>query len=378
MKKGIIAFSAFFAAVILLTAGICIYKERSVNHDDRAAEQIIELNEISHLRDQGETELALQKEKELRESIRNEDISENDQKHIIILAGISLTALLTMTAGVYLFIIRPFRRMEEYAGKIARGELDTPITQERGDIFGRYTWAFDSMRRELKRARDSEKEAVENNKTVIATLSHDIKTPVASIKAYAEGLEAGMDSTPEKRSRFISVIVRKCDEVAKLTNDLFIHSLSDMERLRVVPEKIAARDFLDEAIEEISASYSDIKYTSPWDECMVYADSGRLMQIIENIVNNARKYAGTDISITASEDRDYFNIIFRDWGEGIPDEDMPFIFGKFYRGSNCGEQQGSGLGLYIVKYLVEKMGGIVTLHNHKDGLEAVVSLRKTE
>ena len=65
---------------------------------------------------------------------------------------------------------------------------------------------------------------------------------------------------------------------------------------------------------------------------------------------------------------------FRDYGKGIPDEDMPFIFEQFYRGKNCGEEQGSGLGLYIVKYLTEKMNGKVLLHNHSDGLEAVVSL----
>ena len=65
---------------------------------------------------------------------------------------------------------------------------------------------------------------------------------------------------------------------------------------------------------------------------------------------------------------------FRDYGNGIPDENMPFIFDKFYRGSNCGSEQGSGLGLYIVKYVTEKMGGTVTLNNHKNGLEAIVSL----
>ncbi|NLT08276.1 MAG: HAMP domain-containing histidine kinase [Ruminococcus sp.] len=378
MKKALTYFTLFFASVIILTSAVFINKERSIDQDERAAEQIIALNEFSHLKDSGETELAEKKEKELRESIRSEDVSAIKQDHIFALAGISLAALLMMTTGIYLFIVKPFGKMEEYAGKIARGEFDTPIPRERGDFFGRYTWAFDSMRRELKRARDSEREAVENNKTVIATLSHDIKTPVASIKAYAEGLEAGMDRTPEQRSKFISVITRKCDEVAKLTDDLFIHSLSDMERLKVNPEKVAIREFLDEAVDEISAACGDISYKSPWDECYIYADRGRLMQVIENIVNNARKYAGTDISISTFADQDYFTISFRDKGSGIPDEDMPFIFGKFYRGRNCGEHPGSGLGLYIVKYLVEKMGGTVSLRNHPDGLEVAVCLRKAE
>ena len=81
------------------------------------------------------------------------------------------------------------------------------------------------MRKEITKARSCEREAIENNKTVIATLSHDIKTPIASIRAYAEGLEANLDSTYEKRMKYLSILMRKCDEVSKLTNDLFLHSL---------------------------------------------------------------------------------------------------------------------------------------------------------
>lgn len=99
------------------------------------------------------------------------------------------------------------------------------------------------------------------------------------------------------------------------------------------------------------------------------------MQVCENLVNNSRKYAKTDINISVIRQEDFAEIHFRDHGNGIPDEDVPFIFDKFYRGKNCGTQQGSGLGLYIVKYIVEKMEGKVLLHNHSDGLEVVVFLR---
>ena len=107
---------------------------------------------------------------------------------------------------------------------------------------------------------------------------------------------------------------------------------------------------------------------------MISADKNRLTQIIENLINNSRKYAKTKIDIKLTQNDDCVNLHFTDYGKGIPDKDMPFIFDKFYRGKNSESEQGSGLGLYIVKYLAEKMGGKVLLHNHTDSFEAVVSL----
>ena len=98
------------------------------------------------------------------------------------------------------------------------------------------------------------------------------------------------------------------------------------------------------------------------------------MQVCENLINNAQKYAKTDIDITVAAGEGEAEISFRDYGAGLMDEDVPFIFGKFYRGKNCGEAQGSGLGLYIVKYLIEKMQGSVLLDNKADGLSVAVRL----
>lgn len=183
------------------------------------------------------------------------------------------------------------------------------------------------MRKEIIRARACEKEAIDNNKTVIATLSHDIKAPISSIRAYAEGLDASLDSGPEKRRKYISVIINKCDEVTKLTNDLFLHSISDFE------------------------------------------------QVIENIISNSVKYAPkSEIIIKFKNYGDKICINIEDYGGGISDEDMPFIFDKFYRGKNVGDNQGSGLGLYIVRYIMTQMGGDVEVINSKEVLDLLTDL----
>lgn len=254
---------------------------------------------------------------------------------------------------VYVSILRPFDKLKKFAGIIAQGDFSVPLNYERSNYFGDFTWAFDSMRREITKARSCEREAIENNKTVIATLSHDIKTPIASIRAYAEGLEANLCSTPERREKYLRILMRKCDEVSKLTNDLFLHSISDLDKLKISPEEFELCEFLKTIVSEIAVEQKDIILNIPNMEVIVFADKNRMVQITENLINNARKYAKSNIDITLSCSKGYTDICFRDYGTGIPNEDMPFIFYKFYRGKNCGKEQGSGLGLYIVKYIIE-------------------------
>ena len=117
-----------------------------------------------------------------------------------------------------------------------------------------------------------------------------------------------------------------------------------------------------------------MRFEKPQFQAFVSADKNRLTQIIENLINNSRKYAKTQIDIRLTLTQGCVNIHFTDYGKGIPDSDMPFIFDKFYRGKNVQKEQGSGLGLYIVKYLTEKMKGNVLLHNHPDSFEAIVTL----
>ena len=183
-----------------------------------------------------------------------------------------------------------------------------------------------------------------------------------------------MDSTPERRNRYINVIIRKCDEVTKITNDMFIHSLHDLDKLIIKREKVQIDEVISDTIEAMQGSHDDIVINGDIQSMVIQdADSGRIAQTIENIINNARKYAqGTQINIwTDIEDNEY-RLHIKDHGNGIMPEDMPFIFDKFYRGRNRGDEPGSGLGLFIVKYIMEQINGKVLLENSAGGLEVVL------
>ena len=376
MKNKLFLVTAVFAAVLIFLTCFFYFSVPAQNNQNDKSQQIVALNEIDRLVNSGDTALAQEKISDLDKSMRNTEIYEQNNTQILIIGGVSLAFLIVVSLYIYLAVLRPFDKLKEFADRIAKGNFDVPLKYERSNYFGKFTWAFDSMRNEITKARQCEKEAVENNKTVIATLSHDIKTPIASIRAYAEGLQANMDSTPEKRERYLSVLMRKCDEVSKLTNDLFLHSLSDLDKLKINSETFELCGFVESVVCEIAGEHNDVNFEKPEFEAFVSADKNRLTQIIENLINNSRKYAKTTIDIKLTQADSCVNIHFTDYGKGIPDSDMPFIFDKFYRGKNAESEQGSGLGLYIVKYLAEKMSGKVLLHNHTNSFEAILTLPK--
>lgn len=374
MKKRILFITLLFSALIFVLTCALYFSGKQADAQDTKAEQIIAVNELQQLARSGEYEKMAEKSEELINSLRFSQSASGTGNRLFVMCGICIVFFLLVFGYVYFAILRPFDKMRQFAQNISQGNFDLPLNYERSNYFGEFTWAFDSMRQEITKARSCEREAIENNKTVIATLSHDIKTPIASIRAYAEGLEANLDGTTEKRQKYLSVIMKKCDEVSKLTNDLFLHSLSDLDKLKIHPETFELCQFMETAVNELAAEQNDIHFQKPLFTALVSADKNRLLQITENLINNARKYAKSDIHVSFTQSEDNVSIHFRDYGSGIPDEDMPFIFDKFYRGKNCGNEQGSGLGLYIVKYIAAQMHGKILLHNHADGLEAIVSL----
>ncbi len=347
-----------------------------VSFEDERSEYIVALNEISRLNINGNYELANEKIAVLQDKLRTAEVKKSGVNAILVLCGVSVLFFVTAFGYIYFAILRPFEKMKGFAARISAGDFDVPLKYERTNYFGEFTWAFDSMRNEITKSRASEKEAIENNKTVIATLSHDIKTPIASIRAYAEGLSANMDSSFEKRERYLSVIIRKCDEVSRLTNDLFLHSVSDLDKLKIVSERVEICSFVEAAIrsDTVFAERGSLIFRPPGFTAFVNMDKNRFTQVCDNIINNARKYAKTDIDVFFTREEESVVLHFRDYGSGIPDENMPFVFDKFYRGTNCGGEQGAGLGLYIVKYIIGEMGGTVALQNHENGLEVKISL----
>ena len=374
LKKRIFRITVLFSMFLIGATVILFLFLKSETPEDLRSKEIIDCNEISRLIEKGEYTAAVEKLDVFRDGLQGTAQNSSARFSGTVMCILTILFMMMVFVYVYINILKPFDKMKDFAAEIAKGNFDVPLKYERSNYFGNFTWAFDSMRKEIMRSRSAEREAIENNKTVVATLSHDIKTPIASIRAYAEGLEANLDKSPERRKKYLEVLMRKCDEVTALTNDLFIHSLSDMGKIEIKPEEFELASFLEQETGEIAAERGDVFFKKPDFTSVVYADKKRLLQLVENLINNSRKYAKTEINISMTEKEGSVEIHFRDRGDGIPDEDMPFITDKFYRGRNCGDENGSGLGLYIVKYITEKSGGELELKNLDPGLEVTVTL----
>lgn len=359
MKK-LFAVTAVLALLLVGIAAFFFFQSR--NTEDRTQQYAVELNEIANEISLGNSDTAREKTDSLRREIREKEEEQRDYA-ILLMGGICIVFLIGVSIYFYVAVIRPFQRLSDFAERVGGGDLDIPLKYERSNYFGKFTWAFDNMREEIKKARACEKEAIENNKTVIASLSHDIKTPVSTIRAYAEALDMGMDADPEKHRRYVETILKKCDEVKNFTDEMLTHSLTELQHLKMSPESFGVSAFAEEVIKDLKAEYNDIGCHLPDEEMYVYADKNRMAQVLENLVNNSRKYAKTKIDVTVRKENGSAVILVRDFGPGIPDEELPFVFGKFYRGKTTSSESGAGLGLFIVKYIVEQSGGKVSLRN---------------
>lgn len=349
----------------------------STTHQQR--ELVVTLNELEQLSKQEKNQKKLSDQFQ----VARESILESSRTQSTSIGKGIITSDLILTLGYLLFvfaylywtILRPFQKLEGYAERIARGDLDCTLEIKRTNFFGAFTWAFDHMRTELQYAKQKEEQAIQENKTIIATLSHDIKTPIASIRAYAEGLEANLDGTYEQRSRYVSVIMKKCDEVSRLTNDLMLHSLSELDHLEIKPILCDVGEIIETTLQDLE--YPQLQILGAIPHRKVKVDEKRFAQILENICNNARKYAPDQpIHIWADPTETAYVLHIRDHGTGILPEDLPFVFHKFYRGHNVLEEEGSGLGLYIVKTILTQMNGEIQLTNHQDGLEVIITLHE--
>lgn len=267
-------------------------------------------------------------------------------------------------------IVRPFKRLNSFASRVAEGNLDVPLTMDRGHVFGEFTEAFDIMRAELKKARAAEKKANDEKKEMVAKLSHDIKTPVASIKSTSE---VGYELTKEERTKeMFNVINGKTDQIKALVDNLFNSSVQDATEIEVNPG-MQTSEVISELIK--NADYLGRADSFDMPECYVYFDKLRLQQVFDNIFMNSYKYANTDIKVTIFIQGDYLVVRIADEGPGVKEEELPLLKDKYRRGSNASDKDGAGLGLYLADYFVEKMDGKLGLKNLEKGFEVSVYLR---
>ena len=286
----------------------------------------------------------------------------------LIIAFIVMAAFFILGAIVYGLYVKknivvPFKRLESFAGKLAEGKLDEPLMMEKNNMFGIFTESFDIMREELAESKKREIALQKKERELVASLSHDLKTPITGIKLTSELLRAKVENKSEgypvdSDDMLIKInnIYNKADQMDKLISDLFSSTLDDLGEIKVNCQDEEAA-ILNEIIKHNDDRGLAVLPKAP---CLIInIDRNRMNQVIGNIITNSYKYANTKIDVEYSLVEDYLELNIRDFGPGVSMEELPAVTNKFYRGKDAEEKQkeGSGLGLYISKSLMEKMNG---------------------
>ncbi len=268
------------------------------------------------------------------------------------LAFLAIFLLKDILAVFYLWkhIFDPVKRMNDFAGQIARGNLDIPV--DCSASFGAFSESFDIMREELLYARKGEQEADKRRREVVASISHDIKNPMASIQAIAE--YQSLTTGSEELRREFETIMQKTNQINGMIHNLHTSMLDELERLEVRP-KVLGSSAIGEALRQADFRKRIKDFEIP--ECLVMADQVRFMQVADNIISNSYKYADTQIEVCFWFEDECLCISIKDFGKGVKKDEEIFLTQKYFRGQNAKEKEGSGMGMYIAEYLVKGMGG---------------------
>lgn len=234
-------------------------------------------------------------------------------------------------------------------------------------MFGAFSESFDIMREELKASRARELSLQKKERELIASLSHDLKTPVTGIKLTSE-LMAAVFSQNEGQEITVTQdmivkmnnVYKKADEIALLVGGLFSSTLEDLGAF-----KVNCADENSAVITALVSEYDDrgLVRISEIPQVIVHMDKLRLSQVIGNILFNSYKYADTPIDISFRLDERFLEVSIHDSGPGVPEDEIELITNKFYRGKEQGDKEGSGLGLYIARILMDKMGGELSVRS---------------
>ncbi len=261
-------------------------------------------------------------------------------------------------------LIKPFKKLEDFSHKITTGRFDEPLPMDKNNTFGLFTQSFDVMRDSLLEARKQRIQAERANKELIASLNHDVKTPVTAIRLISELLQE--ENTNREIAGKLKTIESKADQIDYMMNDMLHSTLEDLGEFNVVVS--GEQSSILRSIFE-AADYLSKVHIGEIPSCLIEIDRSRMEQVIGNILSNSYKYAGTRIDVSFRIHGELLQVDIDDYGKGVEPEELELITTKFYRSENARQmkKEGEGLGLYIVKLLMDKMDGGAEALNRKDG-----------
>ena len=349
-----------FVAIILLplllfSASLYGFSRTQVKHVQESSSQAADSNEMVY-------DISLAQSSSSQVKLMAKDM---------ILTATIILVFTALSVGLWIYrsIAVPLVKLRKATQNIKEGNLDFVLEVEGNDEFSQLCQDFEEMRKRLKESTEEKILMDKENKELISNISHDLKTPITAVKGYVEGIMDGVADTPEKMDRYVRTIYNKTNEMDHLINELTFYSKIDTNRIPYTFSKLNVEDYFSDCAEELGLEMEtrgiELVYANYVEKgVQVIADGEQIRRVIHNIVSNAIKYMEKPrgiIQLRVKDVGDFIQVEIEDNGKGIAAKDLPYIFDRFYRTdvSRNSSKGGSGIGLSIVKKIMEDHGGKV-------------------
>jgi two-component system sensor histidine kinase BaeS len=263
-------------------------------------------------------------------------------------------------------LTRPLLLMKDATQRMAKGEYEQTIVPKGNDEIAQLGRSIQKLGEQLQAYEDTRND-------FLADVSHEIRTPLTYIKGYSDILSKGMYRSKEEQAEYIKIINKEANRLSFLINDLFEMSKLQVGKFELKKEPANIQSIIDKIVSNLTPAALEkglaIENHSSKDLPKINLDVQRMEQVIYNLIENAIKYTDNgEITVKSFKQKEMIVIEIKDTGIGIPNQDLPKIWDRFYRvdKSRTRKTGGSGLGLYLVKQIVEGHGGRISVSSKED------------
>lgn len=306
---------------------------------------------------------------------------------LVVFICVDVLTCIVLTNWIRISFIKPINLLKKALHNIEKGDYDTSLIKPKQAEFEGLFRDFESMRIKLKENRDRRNLAEQQNRELIANITHDLKTPITSIRGYVEGIMDGVADTEEKMDRYIKTIYNKANALNALINELTGYSKIDAREIAYNFTRLSVNDYFGDCAAEMVFDLEEQGVEFEYENKVkkntaILADPEQLSKVIHNIISNSVKYKcaeNSNIKFKLRESAEYVQVDVKDNGMGVPKEDVGKIFDRFYRSdaSRNSDKGGNGIGLSIAKKIIEDHGGRIWASvDGSSGLAIHFTLRK--
>lgn len=270
-----------------------------------------------------------------------------------------ITIILLISALLFSFLLsktftKPILDIIKVSEEMAEGRFSARVFIERKDEIGRLGETINYMGQELTKIDQLRKD-------LIANVSHELRTPLSLIKGYAETIRDISGDLPEKRDKHVGIIIEESNRLSRMVDDILNLSQMQAGYIKLNRELFIINHLIEQVVKRYewlcSTAGIKINLEGAIHEVVVEADENKIEQVLYNLINNAFYYSkqGDIVTVAVSEGNDVVKIEVSDTGRGIPKDEIPYIWDRFYKidGSSKNKTEGTGLGLAIVKNILE-------------------------